>query len=152
MSWTYADSPGTSTAAERRDAVRLAIGDTDTTDQQITDNGVAWYLSQAANNIAVASIAAVKALIARYSRQADWDNGKTSLKASGRAKAYKELLVQLQKDAASSAGMTVTGQSVSENDGYSQNPDALQPQSTRNQDIYAGNAVGSAWTPTTGWP
>jgi len=47
MTWTYGGAPGTTTSATRRDAVRLLVGDTDTTDQQITDEEIAFGLSQA---------------------------------------------------------------------------------------------------------
>ena len=41
MTWTYGGAPGTTSSATRRDAVRLLVGDTDTTDQQVSDEEIA---------------------------------------------------------------------------------------------------------------
>jgi len=69
LTWTYTDSPGTDTAAERRDAVRLLVGDTDTNDQQVTDESIAFYLSQSGDDVYGAAAASARAIAASYGRR-----------------------------------------------------------------------------------
>jgi len=68
MTWTYGGAPGTTTSATRRDAVRLLVGDTDTTDQQITDEEIAFGLSQASDDIYNANAPLCRALTAKHAR------------------------------------------------------------------------------------
>lgn len=139
MSYTYGGNPGTATAAERRDAVRLTIGDTLSTDWQLTDEEIAYYLSQKANYVAPASIEAVKALIAKYSRAVDTSVVAVgSVSASQRVTNYQKLLDQLVADRANVARVTVTGQSRSTNASYNSDTDRLQPPSRFGQDDFTG--------------
>ena len=152
MSWTYDGNPGTTTPAERRDAVRLAIGDTLSTDQQVTDGEVAYYLSNTANNIQAAAIEAVRGLIAKYSRAVDVEvsggaGGVGRVSASQRAKTYQELLATLQADRVNVATVSATGQSKATNRGYDANPDAVQPIARLRQDNYTN---GSTFDPLVG--
>lgn len=68
MAWTYNGTPGTATAAERRDSVRFLVGDTDTTDQQVQDAEITFALSQASNDIYLAASITAEAIAGKYSR------------------------------------------------------------------------------------
>jgi hypothetical protein len=50
MAFTYSDNPSsTGTAAQKRDAVRFLIQDTDTTNGKVTDAQIAWALGEEPN-------------------------------------------------------------------------------------------------------
>lgn len=68
MTWTYSGNP----ASSDRDAVRFLVGDTDTTDQLITDEEIAYLLSvySEAPNAAVGAARSIAAKFARFSDQA----------------------------------------------------------------------------------
>lgn len=99
MAWTYDNSPGTDTAAERRDSVRLLIGDTDTNDQQVTDEEIAFFLSQVSNRIYNAAALSCRAISAKYSRLVDTTFDEVSTDYSDRSKHYRELALVLEEQA-----------------------------------------------------
>jgi len=98
MTWTYGGAPGTTSAATRRDAVRLLVGDTDTTDQQVTDEEIAFGVSQAADDIYNASALICRALSGKYARLVDTSVESVSSSYSQRAQQYAELAVRLIKE------------------------------------------------------
>lgn len=101
MAWTYAGAPGTSTATERRDAVRYLVGDTDTTDQQLQDAEIAFCLSQTSDDVYLAASIAASTLSAKYGRLVDTilDNSNVRASYSQRQKSYAELSRQLERKA-----------------------------------------------------
>lgn len=130
MTWTYGGAPGTTTAATRRDAVRLLVGDTDTTDQQITDEEIAFGLSQASDDIYNASALLCRALAGKYARLVDTSVESVSSSYSQRAKQYAELAVRLTKEGKKlgSVGMGVPvagGMSISEMEGVESDTDRV---------------------------
>jgi hypothetical protein len=66
MTWTYSGDP----SASAKDAVRFTIGDTDDTDELISDEEVT-YLISIHNGVGMASVGAARAIAAKYSRKAD---------------------------------------------------------------------------------
>lgn len=66
MTWTYSGDPSDSD----KDAVRFTVGDTDTTDQLVTDEEIA-YLLVVHGAVGMASVGAARAIAAKYSRKAD---------------------------------------------------------------------------------
>lgn len=69
MTWTYdASALGTSTAAERRNTVRLLVGDTDTNDQQVQDEEIAFALSEYNNRVYYAASWIARAISSKYAR------------------------------------------------------------------------------------
>lgn len=127
MTWTYANAPGTSSAAALRDAVRLQIGDVDTKEQQITDEVIAYYLGTG-TDILGASISCVRNLVAFYSRQVNNSRDGLSVSAEPRAQHYRDLLddlLYLQGDAGlipSAGGISVSDKAASAADS-----DLVQP-------------------------
>ena len=89
MAWTYSTSLATD-----KDKVRFEIGDTDTTDQLLSDEEIAALLTSE-GTVAAAAAKAAEGLAAKYSRLADRTVGNFSLSASQRAKAYWELAKKL---------------------------------------------------------
>lgn len=101
MAWTYAGTPGTSSASERRDAVRYLVGDTDTTDQQLQDAEIAFCLAQSSDDVYLAASIAASTLSAKYGRLVDTilDNSNIRASYSQRQKSYAELSRQLERKA-----------------------------------------------------
>lgn len=94
MAWTYDPaSIGTSSVAERRNAVRSLIQDTDTNDQQLQDEEIDFFVLQVSNDIYAAAAMACEALVAKYSRFGDTsiDNGGISVDYSDVIKGYRFL-------------------------------------------------------------
>jgi len=66
MTWTYSGDPSNSS----KDAVRFTIGDTDDTDELVSDEEIA-YLISIHNGVGMAAVGAARAVAAKYSRKAD---------------------------------------------------------------------------------
>lgn len=150
MAWTYNASPGTSTSAERRDAVRFAIGDTDTNDQQVQDAEISFALTQAGDGanmgcVRSAAIICVRSLMARYARQVDTTHGKLSVGASKRLENYRALLSELQRQQATLAEPFAGGLSIAEKTSDAQDSDAVQPHFEVGMDDYESNGAASRW-------
>jgi len=96
MAWTYDD-----TLPNDRDAVRLLVGDTLSTDPQMSDEEINGLLGIYSGTRATA-IAACKALAAKYARYADKWVGDLKILASQKHAAYLKLAEAL----ASSSGFT----------------------------------------------
>lgn len=84
------------------DAVRLNVGDTDNDALQFTDAEIAFFLSQGAANVLVASIGAAHALAAKYARRVDKAVGDLRISYSHLQKHYAELAGRLEYDLAKS--------------------------------------------------
>lgn len=130
MAWTYGNDPSFvsgATAEQLRDAVRLTIGDTDTNDQQLSDEEIAAYLAVSSNNVKQTARRAVEALWAKYARQADTKHGKLDVKASQRAKTYKELLDRMDSEEGLDAQMFVGGISKDGKEDLANDSDNIDP-------------------------
>lgn len=102
MTWTYTGDPSASSTA----LVHFLVGDTDTTDQLITDEEIA-YLLTAWGNPYKAAAAAARQLSARFAREVDRTVGALSIAASRRSQAFRELAAELDAQAATAPGATV---------------------------------------------
>lgn len=147
MTWTYAGSPGSSTAAELRDAVRLYTGDNDSSDEQLSDEEIAFLLDNNDDNAILAAIDACRALQARYSRQASKTIGKLRIAASDRAKAYASMIDTLEAKAyEGTATADFGGQSISGKEALAADSDAIQPIFERGMDDFTSDAgTASVW-------
>lgn len=90
MTWTYSGDPSSS----NRDAVRFAIGDTDSTDEQLSDAEIAYLLAEHGNVYAAAQ-EAVRNLLAKFARLVDKSVGDLKISYSQRLAAYRALLDRL---------------------------------------------------------
>jgi len=104
VTWTYDGAPGTSTAAQRRDSVRFLTGDTDTTDQQVTDEEIAFTLSQSNDQIYSAGAATARAIAAKYSRLVNTSHESLRADYSNRQAHYLQLAQRLDAAQASTGG------------------------------------------------
>lgn len=128
MTWTYAGAPGTSSAATRRDAVRLAVGDTDTTQQQLTDEEIAYFLLGTSDDVLGAAIAGCRALSFKYARQVNLSENGLSDGGGDRYLHYKELLnVLLSQESSGGLIVSAGGISVSDKEAAAEDTDLVQP-------------------------
>ncbi|GIV81724.1 MAG: hypothetical protein KatS3mg051_1188 [Anaerolineae bacterium] len=126
MTWTYSGDP----AASSRDAVRFLIGDTDTNDQQITDEEIAWLLAQNGNTY-VAAAAACESIAAKYARNVDASVDSARVDASQRQAHYLALAKKLRSRAAYAAVPFAGGISESDKDTREDDTDRVEPAFTR---------------------
>ena len=136
MAWTYGADPANSD----RDAVRLTIGDTDTSDQQLQDSEVNYYLGlygdSGSGRVLPASIRACEAIAARYARQADTTNQGLSVGASKRHAHYLELAQTLRLESQTVAEVFLGGSKYSEAEKLDDDSDLIPPAFRREQDDY----------------
>lgn len=136
MTWTYSGDP----SSTDRDAVRFLIGDTDTTDQQLTDEEIAYLLDQAGDNVYAAAIAAAEALLGKYARLVDKNVGDLKLSYSQRQSSYAGLIIVLKKKfGIRSATPYAGGLSINEKISDSEDTDLTQPTFSRDQFNYPMN-------------
>lgn len=97
MAWTYTATDFTTTASGRLNIVRLLVGDTNSDDQQVQDEEIAFALTQSGNNVYNAGSFVCRLLLSKYSRMVDTQlDGALEAKYSDRIKNYSLLAVQLQ--------------------------------------------------------
>ena len=134
QTWTYTDPAGS-----YKDAVRLAIGDTDPAEPQLSDAEIAYLLNAETGALATAApavrvtvikgaIACCDALSAKYSRHVDFSLSGHSESSSQRAAFYAERRDKLVQELASH-GVTpyFGGRSRSEKASAEADSDATQP-------------------------
>jgi hypothetical protein len=98
MAWTYGGDP----SANARDAIRFLIGDTDTTDQLLSDEEIAWVNSEASGTstgttaLYDAAYRCCLTVASKLAREADKQIGDLSVSMSQRAKAYREQAASLK--------------------------------------------------------
>ena len=123
MTWTYDGDP----SANDRDEVRFLSGDTDTTDQLVTDAEIAYAIDQESNNLLAAAKIA-KAIMAKFARLVDKSVGDLKLSYSQRLTAYKELIDQLTERGTESAGTPYSGGiSITDKNNREEDTDRVDP-------------------------
>ena len=128
--WSYSGNP----AASDLDAVRFAIGDTDTADQLLSDEEIAYLLTN--STVSAASIAACEALAAKFARSVDRTVGSLSLSASQKAKQFRELAATLRRQRAVLAAPYAGGISVADKDTQRADTDRVKPTFYRTENRY----------------
>lgn len=123
MAWSYINP-----AANNKDKVRFLVGDTDSTDQLVTDEEITWALEGSTIYSAASTIA--QSISAKFSRLADKDVDDLSIKYSQIAKAYMDKAISLKKldNEKSFASPYLGGISKAEKDVASENNDLVQPE------------------------
>lgn len=137
MAWTYNNAPGTSSATGRRDAVRWLVGDTDTSDQQVTDEEVTFALSEAGDNVYSAAALVARGIAGKYARLVDNSFETVDTSYSDRQKHYQQLATKLEQEARSRGGRLGTpvagGISIDTMDSVEDDSDRPDPAFTRRQ-------------------
>ncbi len=92
MAWTYGGDP----SANARDAIRFLIGDTDTNDQLLNDDEIAWVNNQVSGSdtaltaLYSAGYRCCVIIASKFSRLADQSVGDMKVSMSQKAKAYRD--------------------------------------------------------------
>ena len=136
MAWTYGADPANS----NRDAVRLLIGDTDTTDQQLQDSEIEYFLGlfgvTGDGRVVPAAIRSCEALAAKFARQVDTTNQGLSVGASKRSEHYRKLADDLRDLETSVAEVFLGGNTYTEAKLMDDNTDLIPPSFRRGQDDF----------------
>lgn len=140
MTWTYSGDP----SSNDRDSVRFLVGDTNTNDQLVTDEEIAYALANESAYNAAATIAG--AIAANLSREADFSVDGLSKSLSKRAEAYTKLSMKLRSRAAVKAVTPYSGGiSQSDKDSVEENSDRTSPRFYREQFDYRKNTDRDDW-------
>lgn len=122
MAWTYDGDP----SANDRDTIRFLIGDTNTNDQLVTDEEIAWALTQGTTYNAAAICA--NAISAAFSRLADKAVDDLKISYSQKSEQYARLAVGLSnKDAHRSLDIYAGGISIADKLSREQDTDRVSP-------------------------
>lgn len=122
--WSYTGNPNHSA----NDLTRFLLGDTDITDQLLSDEEIAWALSQYNNTPMNAAIRLCETIMSKFSRLADESVGQVKIQFSQKAKSYRLMLNDLRcrlamEDASPFAG----GISVAQKQAERMNSDRVRP-------------------------
>lgn len=104
MVWDYSGDPADST----KDAVRFLIGDTNHDAQLLSDEEIAWLLSQNADDVYVAAQRALTQLATRYSGKADKAVGDLKISYSQLSKQFAERASDVLAQAEQGGGLVAT--------------------------------------------
>tara|TARA_R110000744_G_scaffold42497_7_gene95931 strand:+ start:196 stop:657 length:462 start_codon:yes stop_codon:yes gene_type:complete len=138
MTWTYNGDPASSALS----AIRFLIGDTDTADQLVTDEEIAWLNTESGDTptsltaLYKASAAAARAIAAKFSRLADQSVGDLKVSMSQKAVGYDALARSLAAQAAADAGVPIPfagGISVADKTNREADTDRVEPFFKTNQ-------------------
>jgi len=124
--------------SERINNVRFLVGDTDSSDYAITNDNVAFALTQAGNDVYVAAAICARALAGKYATYVDTKFENVSSNYSQMSENYyalaKRLDMQSKKYGKSGLGLPIAG-GISRDDmrSVNQDPDRVMPKFNRDQ-------------------
>ena len=152
MAWSYEETDlRTTTASGRLNTVRLLLGDTDSNDQQVQNEEIAFALAQNNNNVYFAGAWCARIVAAKYSRKVTTsiDNA-ISADYSDLAKQYNKLAESLEyqgKKSGAVVGIKAGGITKSGIDAVRANTNRITPSFRRdrfrNPPSYSGEDYGS---------
>ena len=102
FTWSYSGNP----ASSDKDAVRFIIGDTDSNDQLVSDEEIAYAVSVRGSVFLGAAMVA-KSIASRYARNVDKAVGDLKISLSQKFKAYNALAEELEEKAVNGVDATV---------------------------------------------
>ena len=126
MTWTYGGDP----TANDRDEVRFLCGDRDSTDELLSDEEIAYLITEAGSNTLAAAMAC-EAIAAEFARDVDTKNGPASESASQRYKQFLARAKSLRSRAFAGAKPVFGGQSISGKKTLAADADVPQPYFSR---------------------
>lgn len=145
MAWNYSGNP----AASDLDQVRFLVGDTDSTDPLVQDAEITFAIdAQATLELAAAMV--LRALAAKFSRQASWRVGDVAAtNVAAVAKAFKDRADELDPEGvtlgdSNLAAPSFGGLTISEKETLDADEDAVQPIFKKGlNDIPGGPEIGT---------
>lgn len=94
MTWTYTGDP----CGSQLDAIRFAIGDTDSTDPLLTDEELNYLLKQSGGATQAAALSACRRLLAKFARCVDTRTGDIDVKYSQRIEHIKTQMEMIRQE------------------------------------------------------
>lgn len=131
MTWTYSGDPSSSA----RDAIRFLVGDTDTTEQLLSDEEIAWVNTEASgsatstDSLYDAAYRCCLTIASKLAREADKQIGDLSVKLSQRAQAYRDQAATISELVSREGGVPVPyagGITISDKEIDEQNSDLFR--------------------------
>lgn len=95
MSWTFTNNP----SGVPRDAVRILCGDTNENEPLLSDETIAWLLSEENGSTILAAARACELIASQFAREADISVGELSVKFSTLAENYRQRALSLRAEA-----------------------------------------------------
>lgn len=95
MTWSYSGDP----TEDDKDAVRFLVGDTDTNDQLVTDEEIAFFLDEFPSSTYHAAAEVAESIAAKFAREVSHSGDGLSYSAEQLQSNYAELAVRLRKQA-----------------------------------------------------
>ena len=139
MSWSFNESLTTS-----RDKVRLKIGDTDTNDQILSNETIDALLTEHSDDVMLATISCVRAIIAKYARNLNRSAVGMSADLTVFVAHYQELLSDLIKqNRGNSGGRYKSAFSDSRKETIESDDDFVRPFASIGRDDYPGSGQNS---------
>lgn len=142
MTWSYSGNPSLSS----KDLCRYLIGDTVEDEPLVSDEELAWQLTQQ-SDVRLAAAAAAESLSRLFARQASLRTPELSVDFTARAKQYYALATQLRREAVELAAIPYAGGiSVTDKTTTAANSDRVPPAFT--VDLHrapASAVVPDAW-------
>lgn len=131
MTWTYSNSPSSS----NRDAIRVLLGDTNSSDPLLTDEEIAFFLAQFPGNIYSAAAMGAQAIAAKYARLAtEKEVGDLRIEYGLRHEHFLALSGTLADQSALTPSTPyLGGKSISDKEANYEDTDIVQPHFVRNQ-------------------
>jgi hypothetical protein len=139
MAWSYSDSLSTN-----RDRVRLTIGDTNTNDQILPNETIDALLTDNGDDVLLASISSVRAIIAKYSRELSRGAIGMSADMTVFVAHYRDLLSDLIKQTRGLSGVRYKSAfSQSRKETIESDDDYIRPFAAVGRDDYPGSGQNS---------
>ena len=146
--WTYSGDPSYSPL----DEVRFLVGDTNSSDQLVSDAEIRYALTKK-NPIGAAALIA-RALASKFGRLVDQTIGDLNLSYSQRKDAFLDLASQLESGLLSLSGAVpyLAGQSISDRETIETDADRVDPWFVRDQfDSVPPNSFSRVWSVEAGF-
>ena len=144
MTWTYSGNP----ADSDRDKVRFLVFDTDTNDQLLSNEEIAWLLSEQ-TNVYLAAANAAEVIAAKFAKDITRSAVGLSATVGNRAQFYLDLADKLRDQVGTTnqrAEVFAGGLTVSGKDSLDSDSDAVQPSFRIGEFDWNGGSEGQDWT------
>jgi hypothetical protein len=107
--------------------VRFLVGDTDTSDEQLTDTEIAYCLSRAGTSVLLAAVYACEGIAAKYARKVTKSVGDLSIQYSDLQKHYQDLASSMRRECGRAAVPVAGGISIARVDAVEADADRVAP-------------------------
>lgn len=129
MTWTY-DSSDISTDLAK---VRTEIGDTNSSDQGLSDEQIQYFIDMSPSALSGATFRAARALYAKWVRDVDRSNIGMSVQRSQKLQHLMDLMKELKASRIAMAAPKIGGVSQSSKDSLTDDGDLVSPAIQRRQ-------------------